>query len=122
MLIEATLLLVGGFAFGAMFNRSGLWTYTQRVYAESKGTFSILRDGGAGDEAKERAARDGAVRFAKFGIVSLFGMAAIFIISAVPMAAAVWLGLTTSQELWHASIHPVVLIVGVMVFVLGAKL
>lgn len=122
MLTEAALVLLGGLLFGAMFNRSGLWDYTKRIFAETRQTFAVLGDGGAGDDAKERAAREGTVRLAKFAVIGVVGMAFLGLLSAIPMAIAVWLGQSDWHALWLASIHPGVLIAGVVVFVIGAKL
>jgi hypothetical protein len=122
VLLEAVLLLLGGFLFGAMFNRSGLWDYTRRVFAETRGTFAVLANRQASDDAKELAAREGTVRLARFGAISLLGMAAMGLLSAIPTAIAVWLGQSDWNALWLASIHPGVLIAGVVVFVIGAKL
>ena len=122
MVLEAALLLLGGLAFGAMFNRSGLWDYTKRVFAETRLTLAVLGDRRASDDAKERVAREGTIRLARFGFVSLAGMVVMGLLSALPMALAVWLGQSDWSALWRASIHPAVLIAGVVVFVIGARL
>lgn len=122
MLLEAILVLLGGLLFGAMFNRSGLWGYTKRIFAETRQTFAVLGDAGAGDEAKERAARVGSVRLARFAVIGVVGMAFLGLLSAIPMAIAVWLGQSDWHALWLASIHPGVVIAGVAVFMVGAKL
>ena len=49
-------------------------------------------------------------------------MAAMALLSAIPMAITVWLGHSDWNALWLASIHPGVLITGVVVFVIGARL
>ena len=115
VILAATLL------FFIALQRSRLVDISWSVIAESNGALGALRDPALDDDARERAARQFAIRmFAMFGRIaalSILVCAAPFAILALAVAA----GITDSDAIWRVSTSWAFIAANVALFVIMLK-
>lgn len=108
--------------FGFLFHRSGIWGRTKDIGSRLSHTLTPFGDRMAGDEARERAARDAAILLARYAVLTIAGLAVLVALSLAPLGFAIAAGWSDVASLWRASLEPAVIVVSLIACALAARL